>query len=466
MITILSDRIGTLDDRIAIYSSSLVLGAVTLLFAANTQIFISKYHYNLTYAQYSLLFVPEIFAAIAAMQFAGPIARWCRAERAYSAGLSCSLVGVALLIATEWAPRLPVSYPLLLVSSALVGAGLGLSFPFVRCAAVSLKPLRSRRQILLVNALLAAGMAASPVYALATFGTSAWWSLPPLLGVLLIAEMLLSWSLRTPPDGAPLRRADRPVPARFQAYPGLALLYGVCVIICMTASQRIPATAAPGHLPLLVLVEVGFWAALVFGCRIVFALIDGMQSRQRTASIGVFMIAIILLILSITVTRYDLMHVGIYLLAVIGCAALLPIDTRPGNEYLGVYPLSATLGLTALFPIVLGFSRMIYGRFAAMGVSPMQIFIGAAVLGAVACILLLPIILNWPTMGYFEKPAVRSAGPPGTGYSGSAGARGALSPPPPRRPSDQSQAGSGGRERGGATALPPRSQAGSRRHGR
>ena len=464
MATILSDRFRMLDDRVVIYTGAFVLGAVAAVFVGFTEVFMHRYYYNLNFAQYGLLFIPEFIFVVGATQFVAPLACRCRAERAYGMGLSCGLAGMALLIATEWAPRLAVSYPLLLVSSALVGAGLGLSFPFVRCYAVGLKPLRSRRQILLVNSLLAAGLAASPLYELATFGTSVWWSLPVLLAVLLIGGMLFSRSLRSPPDGAP-RRADRPVPGRFRAYPGLALLYGICAIICISAAQRIPASPSPGGLPFLVLVEVGFWAPLVLACRVVFALIDGMESRQYTASIGVFMIAIILLILSIFLTRFDLMHAGIYLLAIIGCAALLPIDTRPGHEYVAVYPLTVTVGLMVLFPIVLGISRMIFGRFAAMGVSPSEIFIGAAALGAVACILLLPIILNWPTMGYFDRPAVRSAGPPGTGYSGNAGMPGALSAPPPRRPADEPQTGSV-REPGGATALPPRPQGGSHRNSR
>ena len=117
-----------------------------------------------------------------------------------------------------------------------------------------------------MNALLAAGMAASPLYAFATFGTSAWWSLPLLLAVLLIAQMLLSRSLRAPPDGAPPRRAERRVPARFHAYPGLALLYGVCAVALITAPRYLTGMVpSASHLHLLVFMEAAFWAAL--GCK-------------------------------------------------------------------------------------------------------------------------------------------------------------------------------------------------------
>jgi hypothetical protein len=385
----------------------------------------------------------------------------------YGVGLSCSLTGLALLIATEWAIRLPVTYPLLLASTAFVGAGLGLTFPYIRCYAISLKPLRARRQILLVNVLLAAGFVAAPLYGWATFRTSAWWSLPVLLAVLLIAQMLLSRSLRTPPDGAPPRRAERPVPARFHAYPGLALLYGLCAVACITAPRYLTGTVpSDGHLHLLVTMEAAFWAALVQGVRVVFGIIDGMKSRQQVANISVFMVGIVLLAFSLFMSRYDLMHTGIYLLAGVGCAALLPIDTRPGNEYVAVFPLAVTAGVFALFPAGLGLSRFGYDIVVNAGISSLGVFLGLALLGAAACIVLLPIIMSWPTMGYFDRPAARSAGPPGTWCSAGAGTPGAVSAPAPRRPSDDRQDRGEGREPGGATALPPRTQTDSRRDNR
>jgi len=464
MATILSDRIRLPGERVSIYSGAFIQGAIAIVFAAYTGNFISKYHYHLTLVQYGFLFIPEIVAAVLATLFAGGIGRRCRAGSAYGAGLSCSLVAMALLISTEWAERLPVSYALLLVSTALVGAGLGLSFPFVRCYAISLSPLRARRQIILVNGLLSAGMAFAAVYGVATLGTSAWWSLPVLLMVLLIAEMLLSRRLRAPPDGAPPSRAERRMPARFSAYPVLALLYGACAIICISGSQHIYRHAPQASFPLIVLVEVGLWAALVSAFRVVFALIDGMESRQHTTSVGIFMIAVVLLVLSATLARYDLMHAGIYVLAAVGCAALLPIDTRPGNEYMAVFPLAVTVGLMALFPIGLGLSRYVYELFEDVGMTPFAIFVGAGAVGALASILLLPIILSWRTMAYFDIPASRSARP-GNGHAPDAATPGSLSAPPPRRPHDHPHDGSGDREPGGATALPPRSEAGSRRQG-
>jgi hypothetical protein len=453
-----------LDERVAVYFGAVVQGAVGVIFAAYTSIFIAPYHYDLTLPQYGTLFIGQVVAAVLAAIFV-IMGRRLRAKRTVQIGLSCSLVGIAMLVATEWAKRLPASYPLLLSSAIFVGAGLGLTFPNLRCHGVCLKPLQTRRQILLVNALLVVGMAGAAGYALATWGTSVWWSLPILLGVSLIAEMLLSRSLRAPPDGAPTPPPGRKIPARFRIYPALALLYGICAVALITAPSYLTGSDGHSQLPFLALAEVAFWPALVAGSRVVFAIIDGMASRQYAASIGFFMIAALLLVLSAVVTSYDVMHVALYLLVAIGCAALLPIDTRPGHEHLAIFPLSVAAGLTALFPAGVGLSRSGLDRMTAVGVSSFKVFISIAVLGAVACILLLPIILSWQTMAYFDRPAARSARPPGTGHPGDAGTPGALSAPAPRPPSDYRRDG-GGREPGGATALPPRSQAGPRRHSR
>ena len=456
-----------LSDRTVIYSGVVIQGAVAAIFGAYTSIFVATYHYDLTLPQYGALFIPQVVAAVAAALFSTSLTTWLRAGDAYRAGLGCGLVGMVLLAATEWAERLAFTYPLLLVATAFVGAGFGLSFQCVRCYVVSLKPLRARRQILLVNGLLAAGLAAAPVYALVTRVTSIWWSLPVVLGILLIAEMLLSRSLQAPVDGLRAQRANRQVPVRFRVYPGLALLYGLCAVACLTAPHYLtgPVPSAR-HLHFLVLIEVAFWAALVQGSRVVFAIIDGMKSRQHLASMGVFMVALVVFVLSITISRYNPMHMGIYLLAAVGCAALLPIDTRPGHEHLSVFPLAVAAGLLALFPAGLGLSRFGYDVAASDGLSSLELFLSVALVGAAACLLLLPIILSWPTMAYFEQPATGHAQPPGAGHSGAAAMPGPPAAPPPRRPSDRPEGDGEGREPGGATALPRGPQQGDRREGR
>jgi len=227
-----------------------------------------------------------------------------------------------------------------------------------------------------------------------------------------------------PPDGAPVRATGRPVPPRFHAYPWLALLYGICAIICVTGPHFLTgSSAASPRLSFLVLAEVGFWATLVAGFRVAFAMIDGMKSRRRAASVGVYLMALLLAALSAIVSRYDLMHFGIYLLAAIGCAALLPIDTRPGDENIAQFPLAVTTRLMALFPVGLGLSRFGIDLAARDGLGSLEVYIGVAAVGATSCILLLPIIMSWRTMAYFERPAGWTPARLSVGYSGATAIR-------------------------------------------
>jgi hypothetical protein len=172
------------------------------------------------------------------------------------------------------------------------------------------------------------------------------------------------------------------------------------------------------------------------------------------------------LVLSVTVSRYDVMHIGLYLLAAVGCAALLPIDTRPGHEQLSVYPAAVAAGFWALFPAGLGLSRFGYDIAVRSGVGSLEFFLGVAAVGVAACLLLLPILLSWRTMGYFEQPARRHVLPPGAGQSAAAVPPSPPAAPPPRRPRDRPEGDSEGKEPGGATALPDSQQRGSRREGR
>jgi hypothetical protein len=289
-----------------------------------------------------------------------------------------------------------------------------------------------------MNGLLAAGMVVAPVYALLTAATGVWWSLSLLLGLLLIAELVLSRSLHTPPDGTPVRRRDWLVPAGLRSYPGLALLYGACAVICITAPHHVTGSASRIHLSLLVLAEVAFWAALVQGFRVVFAIIDGMRSWRRAVSAGLFTIAVIILALSASIGRFDVMHAGLYLLAAIGCAALLPIDARPGHEQIALAPLAVTGGIITLFPVSLGLSRFGYDIVVRTGLTPFEMFVGVAVVGAVACMLLLPVVIrNWGVPEYFDRPVGRNGEPPRLGYSSAAAVPSAPAEPgvpPPREP--------------------------------
>jgi len=464
MATTLGDRAITISsDRAAIYAGAIIEGAILAMFAAYTGTLINRYNYALNRAQFGFLFVPLLVTAVLVTLFSGEVGCRICLRRAHLAGILCSLVAMGLLIATEWAQRLPVSYPLLLASSAFVGAGFGLTAPILRSLAVSSRLLETRQQILLLNGSLAAGMALAPAYALITAGSGVWWSLPVILAVLLVAGLFRCRSLREPSEGAPAP-AGRRAPAGLHLYPWLVMVYGVCAVICITSAHHL--TSSPTHIPLTVmaLMEAAFWAPLVAGSRVLFAVIDGMKARQYLASLVTFLAPAVVFLCGLIVGDYRVMHIGIYLLAGIACAALLPINTRPDSAFIAMYPLAATAGVVAMFPIGLGLTRFVYDLAHRGGVTDLEVFTGVAVLGALACVALLPIIRSWPTLAYFDQPGSRWTSPPGR-LAVSPAAPSLLMPPPPRPPSERPQQGHPGTRRSGATALPRHPEQDSRRRG-
>jgi hypothetical protein len=249
--------------------------------------------------------------------------------------------------------------------------------------------------------LLAGGLAAGPVIASALARAGIWWSLPILLAILLVVETLLSRCLPRTDRGAVIRPSRRRVPARFRAYPALVLAYAICVIICVTWPRPASGNAPSVQLKFTVLVEGAFWAALVVFGRVLFAYMDGRKS-WRVASIVPFLLIAAVILAGLLLPRYGLAQVGSYLLAALACAALLPLNVRPGAEHLAVLPLAVTGGIAAMFPIWIGLARPGYQGLQ-RGMSSLGIFITLAALGATVSLLLWPIMSRWPALAVPTK---------------------------------------------------------------
>ena len=156
-----------------------------------------------------------------------------RTKRVYLLGLVCSLVSMVLLMASTFVKTdQSAAYPLLLVATAFLGAGFGLTVPVLNTYSSVFHPASVDRSVLMLNALLGLGTALAPVFVAIFVGLGFWWGLPILSTVLLVGLLLVS--LRLPlragaRDGAPRRQAG--------AAPGPVL--AVCgVRRAATASAR------------------------------------------------------------------------------------------------------------------------------------------------------------------------------------------------------------------------------------
>jgi hypothetical protein len=399
------------DKRNIIYSAAFLHGAALVMFTAYSSILIGRYYYNLTPERYGELFLPQVLTVITATLVSSALGRRFSWRAILMTGFGCSLIAMALLIATEWMDTLPVAYPLLLAATAFAGAGFGLGFPSLLAYAESLNPLRAGRRILGVNVWLGVGLAAGPLLTRIATLAGIWRSVPVLLAVLILAEIVLSRSLPMLARAASVRLPRRRVPARFRIYPVLALLYGIALIMCLTWPSADAASASHVHLTFVLLVEGAFWAALVVFGRVLFALADDNMS-WHAMSMALFGLVAVAVLVGVTVPWYGLVQAGIYLLAAIACAAFMPLHVRPGAEHLAVLPLAVTGGIAMLFPVGLGLAPAGFHALASGGISQFDVFIGFAIVGAGVGLVLWPVMRGWPAAAYAGRPAAdRRSGP-------------------------------------------------------
>lgn len=180
------------------------------------------------------------------------------------------------------------AYPLLLIATAFLGVGFGLTVPVLNTYASVYHPDSVSRAVLVLNALLGLGTVLAPVFVAIFVGLGFWWGLPVLSTVLLVALLLFSARL-------PLRAGERAggteqharpsMPTRFWFFAAFAVLYGTCETINGNWSQldmtmRVGASATQASFALAV-----FWAMVIVG-RVVFAAIGRWLPERVTYRLG------------------------------------------------------------------------------------------------------------------------------------------------------------------------------------
>ncbi len=212
--------------------AGLVQGIVLVTFPAASTIFTGKSDYGLSSIQYGDMFLPQVVTAIAGSLLGAELARRITMKRVYLLGLVCSLISMGLLLASVAVKTdQAVAYPVLLVATAFLGAGFGLTVPVLNTYASVFHPASIDRSVLVLNALLGLGTVLAPVFVAVFVGLGFWWGLPILSAALLI--VLLVVSLRLPlnaaAQGSPgARPGKQRMPARFWFYAAFAVTYGIC----------------------------------------------------------------------------------------------------------------------------------------------------------------------------------------------------------------------------------------------
>jgi MFS family permease len=345
-------------------AAGVVQGIALVTFPAASTILTDPTEYDLSSTQYGALFLPQVVTAITAALLGAGLGGRFGIKRVYLAGLFAGLLSMALLLLSALFAGDASAYVLLLLATATLGAGFGLTVPALNTLAAAFHRERPDRATLVLNALLGFGTVLAPVFVAVFDGLGAWWGLPLTSALLLVGLILVS--LRLPlqaevgrPEAA--RAGDR-IPSRFWVYAGFAVLYGICETVNGNWAQ-LDMTDLGASTTSASLALTAFWAMVTLG-RILFAAIQAWFPSRLTYHVLPFLLVGAFVLVALLPDDEPALGIVAFGLAGLGCSALLPLTISFGQEELEAFAAAAAGG-------VIAFYQLGYG-IAAFGVGPLQ----------------------------------------------------------------------------------------------
>jgi fucose permease len=352
----------------AVYTAGVIQGLALVTFPAAGVIFTRANGYGLSSTEYGAMFVPQALTAVGASLLGASLNRFLGLKRIYLLGLAADLLAMALLVASWFMTgNHALAYRILLVATASLGIGFGLTVPALNTLAAGFFPRKVDSAILVLNALLGLGTALAPVIAALFGGLGFWWGLPLLAGALILGTW--AFSLRLPLGQSATGREPQPkggktaVPGRFWVFAGFALLYGMVETMnanwaTLYMTQDLGATATLASLALTV-----FWGA-VTGGRVLFAAVEKWLPERTIYRFLPFVVAVAFVLTAVLPMDQPWLGVVAFGIAGLGCSALLPLTISFGEETLTAIAASVAGGLVAFYQLGYG--------IAAFGVGPLR----------------------------------------------------------------------------------------------
>ena len=348
----------------AVNLAGLVQGITLVTFPAASSIFTDPSGYDLSNTQYGAMFVPQVLTAIATSLLGGALAHRFSAKRVLLLGLAANITSMVLLVVSAAFQTDPAAYPLLLVATAFLGAGFGLTVPVVNTYVAAFQPDRADRAVLVLNALLGLGTALAPVFVAVFVGLGFWWGLPILSTVLLV--LLLLASVRLPLRAGTGPAGTRPaqtagIPARFWLFAAFAVLYGLCETMNGNWSQ-LDMTSLGASTTQAALALTAFWTMVTVGRLLFAAIVRWLPPRAVFHLLPIVLVATFLLIAALP-DDAPWLGVAAFGLAGLGCSALLPLTISLGQNALTTMSAAVAGGVIAFYQVGYG--------IAAFGVGPL-----------------------------------------------------------------------------------------------
>jgi hypothetical protein len=195
----------------------------------------------------------------------------------YLAGLNCGLASMLLLIVSQFFESdTSIAFPVLLVATAFLGAGFGLTVPALNTLTAAFHTGGVESSVLVLNALLGLATALAPVFVAIFVGLGFCWGLPVMSAILLAALVVVSLGLPLPIAGRTSAQAAAVaagIPRRFWMYAAFALLCGICETVNGNWSQLDMTRELGASATVAAIALTAFWAMVTVG-RVVFAAVD------------------------------------------------------------------------------------------------------------------------------------------------------------------------------------------------
>jgi len=396
-----------------VYGAAVVQGIVLVTFPAASTIFTDPDEYDLSNTQYGLLFVPQVVTAIAASLLGATLARRFGTKRIYVAGLAAGLTSMALLVLSTFAESdTVVAFPLLLLATAFLGVGFGLTVPALNTLTAAFHPANVASAVLVLNALLGLGTVLAPVFVAIFDGLGIWWGLPVLSSALLALLVVASapLPLRTGEETveAPAAAAPRRgIPTRFWAYAAFAILYGVCETVNGNWSQLDMTSELGASTTAAALALTAFWGMVTVG-RVLFAAVQRRLPPRTTYHVLPFVLAGAFVLIAILPDGRSGLGILAFGLAGLGCSALLPLTIGFGQEELAGISTAVAGGVIAFYQLGYGLAAFGVGPLVDAGVGLPTVYAFAAIV-ALAMGMLSFVVARRPGAAAVESPSQPAA---------------------------------------------------------
>ncbi len=389
-------------EILTVYTIGLFQGIALVAFPAAATILTAKSGYDLSKSQYGLLFLPQVFFAIAGALNLSALSRRFRLKHVLLTGLVSNTVAMVLLVATEPLRGDAIAFPLLLVATSALGLGFGLTLGSISTYAGSFMPDRRDVALTALNVLLGLGTALSPLLIAVFTRYGEWWYLPLVAAAGLAALIVVA---AVQPMEVPTSRESeaggRPaIPTLFWLFAASLVLYGVGETMfgnwgtTLLVSRGVPTTSANDAL-------AAFWASVTIG-RLLIALL---ATRVRSTRIYLVLPWAIAGALLLTPSAHSAgAGIAVFALGGLACSGFFPMTVGYGESTFPRIVELATGWLIASYQV--GYGLAAFGGGALQSVVALStIFRIAALLAIAMAVLALPIARRQQPAGARLSPA-------------------------------------------------------------